>query len=60
MVESDSLSWKPQVESDCASWMMGLKVIKNIRGDSVSPWKTPLLIGKLGVDQFFLTTRAVN
>ena len=50
MLGSNSLSRKPQVESDCASWMMGLKAIKNISGDSVSPWKTPLLIGKLGVD----------
>ena len=30
MVGSDSLSQKPQVESDCANWMMGLKVTKNI------------------------------
>ena len=60
MLGSNSLSRKPQVESDCASWMMGLKAIKNISGDSVSPWKIPLLIGKLGVDQFFVTTCAVN
>ena len=60
MLGSNSLSQKPQVESDCASWMMGLKAIKNISGDSVSPWKTPLLIGKLGVDQFFVTTHAVS
>lgn len=28
MVGSDNLSQKPQVESNCASWMMGLKISK--------------------------------
>ena len=32
---SESLRWRPQVERDYASWMMGLKKIKNISGDSV-------------------------
>ena len=35
---------------------MGLNIRRKIIGDRVSPWKMPLLKGKVGVDQSFVST----
>ena len=39
---------------------LGLKQSKNKIGESVSPWETPLRMGKGAVDQFLVVMEAVS
>ena len=40
---------KPAYSHVSARWMMGEKTSRKIPGDSVSPWKSPCMMGKDGV-----------
>ena len=46
---TESFKLNPQLERLLQSSMSGLNASRKIRGDRVSPWKTPCLILKLGV-----------
>jgi hypothetical protein len=43
-----------------ASCTIGLNAKRNIVGDNVSPWNTPLWMGKTSVDQALVETKAVS
>ena len=51
-----TLRQNPQLDNDWVNWMMGLKAMRKMRGERVSPWKTPLLILNLSVDQSVVFT----
>ena len=55
-----TLTWNPRVDSECAAARTGLKAMRKMRDERVSPWKTPLEIGKPEVDQSLVTTYAVS
>ena len=42
----------------CASLITGLNAIKKMIGDMVSPWKTPRVMGKDGLDHSLVETYA--
>ena len=55
-LETGSLKEKPHVLKLLQTWISGLKAIRNISGDNVSPWKTPRLMLKgRNVHSFVLT-----
>ena len=60
-LEEGLLSWQQKdvmLNQLLASLTVGLKDRRNMKGEKVSPWNTPLLIGNGSVDQRSVETNA--